>query len=52
MTESLAEKIGQNYAIESSGTHVLFVHSGKRVESISDEVKVAYEILQEIVSKH
>ena len=49
MNESLAEKIGRNYAIESNGTHVLFVPSGKRVENISDEMKNAYGILQDIV---
>ncbi|MEZ5334534.1 MAG: hypothetical protein R2741_04480 [Methanolobus sp.] len=52
MNESLGERIGRNYAIESNGTHILFVPSGKRVESISDEVKAAYDILQEIVQKY
>jgi hypothetical protein len=49
MDESLAEKIGRNYTIESNGTHVMFVPSGKRVENISEEVKATYRILQNIV---
>ncbi|SFM47052.1 hypothetical protein [Methanolobus profundi] len=52
MNDSLAERIGRNYAIESNGTHVLFVPSGKRVEDMGEEVKAAYGILQDIIQRY
>ncbi|WP_342306265.1 hypothetical protein [Methanolobus sp. ZRKC5] len=51
MNDALAQSVGKNYAIESTGTHVLFVPSGKRIVNMSEELKAAYEILQEIASK-
>ncbi|WP_292468701.1 hypothetical protein [Methanolobus sp.] len=51
MNDTLAQCIGKNYAIESNGTHVLFVPSGNRVVNINKEIKAAYEILQGISSE-
>ncbi|WP_319508749.1 hypothetical protein [uncultured Methanolobus sp.] len=49
MDETFAQCVGKNYAIESNGTHVLFVPSRKRVVNINKEIIAAYEILQGIV---
>ncbi len=51
MNDILAQSVGKNYAIESIGTHVLFVPSGKRIVNMGEELKAAYEILREIASK-
>lgn len=51
MNDALAQSVGKNYAIESTGAHVLFVPSGKRIVNMSEELNAAYEILREITSK-
>ncbi|WP_407354971.1 hypothetical protein [Methanolobus sp. WCC5] len=51
INEDISGHIGRNYVIESNGTHVLFVPSGKLVVDIGEELKAAYQIMQAIASK-
>ncbi len=48
MNENLAKKIGRKYTIESSGTHVLFVPSGKRIKDLNEALENAHNLLKEI----
>ncbi len=52
MTESLAQTIQKRYTIESTGDHILFVPSKRRIENIRKELEDTYKLLEEITERN
>ncbi|MDD3247305.1 MAG: hypothetical protein PHF18_10745 [Methanosarcina sp.] len=48
LTDTLAQKIQKKYKIESTGTHVSFVPSGKRIQNINEALENAYSVFKQI----